>query len=209
MAYITRSQVEDYLGVDISTDLDARLDTWISYAQKWIDNYTDRTFESARSVKKFDGAGRHYLYIDDILSVSTIWMVANDATSDSGSKALSSSDFYLYQDSNPNKTPYNRIVLNPNGGYSSFDWGYQNVWIDGAWGYSETAPEDIQMTAVKLVGGVINVGKNEGIKTFSEGDFSVTYSDFDRLSSMDVSIKEVLGYYKKKSPLITGKMLRI
>jgi hypothetical protein len=66
-----------------------------------------------------------------------------------------------------------------------------------------TVPDDIKMVATKMVASIIKVGKDEAIKSFSQGEYSVTYSDFSRLMNQDVGIKSVLDWYKKK-PKITG-----
>lgn len=210
MAFITRSQVEDYLNIDIPTALDARLDTWIASAEKWIENYTDRTFEAETFVKKFDGSNKRFLYVDDLLSVSNVWFVANQATADGATRKLSTVDWLTYQEDNANKTPYNKLVLNPDGNHDYFPKGFQNVWIDGSWGYSETAPADVQQACIKLVAGIVKTSKEEGsdIKQFSEGDFSITYGGFDKIAERDISLKEVLLWYKRKDPLNSYRMYR-
>lgn len=209
MAYTTETEIENYLLTTIDSSFSSQVSSWISMAQKWIDNYTDRTFEASTETKKYDGNGRYYLYVDDLLSVTTIWMVANDSTGDANTETLAATDFYLYQEDNPNKTPYNRIVLNPNGDYQSFELGNQNIWVKGSFGYSAAAPEDIQMVATKLVAGIIETGKNGGISSFTEGDYTVNYTQFERLANQNLSVKQILDWYKRKPLITTHKMLRI
>lgn len=198
MAYTDQTSIENYLLTDIDASFSTQITTWISAVQKWIDNYTDRTFEASTTTKKYDGKSKHFLMVDDLLSVNTLWFVSNDSTSDANTNSLATTDYYLYQNDDPNKTPYNKVVLNPNGSYQTFDWGLQNIWIKGSWGYSTTVPEDIKMVATKLVGAIINTGKDGNVRSFSEGDYSVTFSN---LLNSDLSIKQVLDWYKKPSKI--------
>lgn len=209
MAYTTETDIENYLLTDIDSSFSSQITSWIASVKQWIDNYTNRTFEVAASTKKFDGNGKNSLYLDDLLSVDTIWFTANDSTSDAQTETLATTDFYLYQNDDPNKTPYNKILINPNGDYRTFEYGKQNIWIKGSWGYSATVPDDIKMVATKLVASLIKAGKDEGVQSFSQGDYSVTYRSFQSLINNDLGVKDILDWYKKKTPITGYKISRI
>lgn len=200
MAYTDKLSIENYLLTTIDSSFSTQVTSWISAAQRWIDNYTDRTFEATTLTKKFDGNNDDDLNVQDLLSVDTIWFTANDSTSDAGTRTLSTTDYYLYRNDDPNPVnqPYNRIELNRYGGYATFPYGQQNIWIKGSWGYSTTAPADIQMVATKLVASIINVGKDGNVKSFSEGDYQVT---FGNLLNSDLQIKQVLNFYKRPAQM--------
>lgn len=209
MAYTSEEQIERYLLTTIDSSFSSQVSTWISAAQKWIDNYTNRTFEAVTETKKYDGNGLAHLYVDDLVSVDTIWFTANNATADAGTITLSTTDYYLYQNDDPNRTPKNKIVLNPYGGQHCFDRGWQNIWVKGSFGYAATVPEDIQMVATKLVASIIKTGKDDGVQSFSQGDYSVTYRSFESIINNDLSVKTILNFYKKPTAINGFKMSRI
>jgi len=211
--YCSKTDIENYLLTTIDSSFNTPISSWIASVSKWIDNYTGRTFEEVNEVKKYDGNGKESLNVDDLISVDKIWFVANDATGDNMTIELASTDYYLYRDSsaNANGKPYNRIVLNPNGNNREFPgWAIQNVWIKGNWGYSAIVPDDIKMVAVKLVSALVRQGKDSGdIKSFSEGDLSITYNDFQKTLDSDLSVKGILDWYKKKERIISFKAIRV
>lgn len=195
-SYTTKQQVENYLQIDISTDLDTQVDSWIGMAEKYINTYTDRSFEASTETKKYAG-GDDSIWVDDLLSVNNVWMVENDATGDAGTTELSTTDYYLKQGDNANKTPYNKIEISENGNYNYFESGQLNIWINGSWGFSTVVPEDIKMVATKLVASIVKSGKDGNIKSFSEHDYSVTYIDFENVLNSDIGVKSVLDMYKR------------
>lgn len=200
MAYCTQTDIENYLQVGIDSSLDSQVSAWIASVTAWINRYTDRNFEATAAVRKYDGKGRDYLIVDDLLSVSAIWFVSHDSTSHANSESQTVTDFLLYQNDDPNKTPYNKLVVSP---FSSsrlvFPLGVQNIWVNGSFGYTAAVPDDIKMVAVKLVASIIKVGKDDGISQYTEADLSVSFTSFDKLLSTDLSVKEILDWYKKKT----------
>jgi len=209
MAYTTEENIENYLLTTIDSTFSTQIDTWIDMAEKWIDNYTDRTFEASTATKKFDGNGKHYLMVDDLISITSFWQVENDSTADANTDTLATTDYYLYRNDDPNKTPYNKILLNPKGDFQVFRWGKQNIWINGSWGYSSTVPDDIKMVATKLVASIVKQGKDENIRSYTEGDLSVSYGSFQSVLNSDLSVKQILDYYKKKDRFTGYLMNRI
>lgn len=212
MAYCTKTDVENYLQVGIDSSLDTQVTAWIAAATAWINRYTGRSFEASTLIKKYDGLGRNYLMVDDLLSVSALWFVSNDATSDGGSQLVSSSQYHLYQDDDPNKTPYNKLQLIPVNSYGVFPYGAQNIYVHGSFGYAASCPADITVIATKLVASIVNVGKNDQVGQYAEADLSISYISFDKLINMDLGVKEILDWYKagaKDSRLNFGKAIRV
>jgi len=201
MSYTTKQQVENYLQIDISTDLDTQVASWITMAEQYIDNFTDRHFEEVSAIRKFEGNGEDEMWVDDLLGVTLIFMVENDATSDASTIALATTDYHLKQGDDANKTPYNKIQLNENGDYDYFREGQLNIWIEGTWGYSSVVPDDIKMIATKLVASIVKTGKDGNVKSFTEHDYSVTYLEFQKVLDSDISLKTTLNMYRKVSEL--------
>jgi len=195
-SYTTKQQIENYLQIDISSDLDTQLTSWIDMVEKYIDTYTDRSFDATVAIKKYEGGGEE-IFVDDLLSVTSLWMVENDATSDASSVSLSTTDYYLKQGDNANRTPYNKIEISENGQYNYFREGQLNIFVEGSWGYSSTVPADIKMVATKLVSSIIRAGKSDNVKSFTEGDYSVTYMDFDKTLQTDIGVKMTLDMYRR------------
>lgn len=202
--YTTQEAIENYLLTTIDDVFDEQVDAWILAAQKWIENYTDRNFEAVDEIRKFDGNGECSLYVDDLLAVEEITVKWGTTT-----ETLDSTDYLLYQNDNANRTPYNKIALDIYGNYLYFYKGMQNVSVEGTWGYSETAPADIQLVCTKLVASIINAGKNGQISEYTEGDLSIKYQDFDKIASQDVAIYSVLDFYKRPAKLTGFSIQRV
>ncbi len=212
MAYCTKTDVENYLQVGIDSTLDTQITAWIEAATAWINRYTGRNFEAASGLKKYDGRGRRYLYVDDFLSISKVYFVSNDATADAGSEEISTTEFHLYQDDDSNKTPYNKLQLITGSTRGVFPMGEQNIWIEGSFGYSASVPADLKLVATKLVASIVKVGKDDGIGQYTEGDLSVSYISFDKLINQDLGVTEILKWYKdgaKESMLSFGTAVRV
>lgn len=204
--YTTIISIENYLLTEIDSSFNAQVESWIEAAEEWIENYTDREFIATDQTKKYDGNGKTTLMIDDVLSIDTVWFVENDSTADAQTETLST--YYLYQNDDPNKTPYNKIVTSPDGPKNVFEWGLQNIWIKGSFGYSTSVPADIQMITTKLVASMVRTGKEEGISQYTEADLSVTYRNFDKVVNNDVGVKKVLDWYRKKNRITGFNVIR-
>jgi len=209
MAYCTKTDVENYLQVGINASLDTQVSAWILAVTAWIERYTKRRFEASSQVKKYDGKGRNYILVDDLLSLSDVYFTSNDSTADDNTRHVDTGDILLYQDDDPNLTPYNKLELSPYSSYKSFPPGRQNIVIDGSFGFSSVVPDDIKLVATKLTASIIKVGKDDGVSSFSEGDLSLSYTQFDRLINMDVGAKDVLEFYKKKERLMGFEAIRV
>ena len=71
MPYTTETKIENYLLTDIDASLSSQVSDWITAAENWINNYTGKVFETASSVKYFDGNGKTALIVDDFITMTT------------------------------------------------------------------------------------------------------------------------------------------
>ena len=141
MAYATTIQLKDYLGITNSTD-DNLLEDFISRAEGIIDGYTGRHFEAATAAYYFqesDTDGNDLpLSGYDLLTVTKL-------TNGDGVE-ITSSDYRLFP---RNETPKWLIRLDEAKSWS-FSGGDSEISVAGTWGWSATAPLDIQHACVRL-----------------------------------------------------------
>lgn len=215
MAYITKDEVKKYLGVNWAVGLDSFIDGIISSCEKYVENFCGddkfgrRVFEAPESdvdvTKYFDGNGETRLYIGDIRELTTLIVDGTTLTVDE--------DFYLYPlNASDEGRPYERIELiqpstrlNLNSRLQSsapyiFDEGQRLVQIDGKWGFSDTAPDDIKLAVMKLVGGVIkeNIGDNDLREVTQEslGEYSASFAKIKDTANR-LGMSSMLAEYKR------------
>lgn len=154
MAYIASSDVKQYGGIpDTDTVDDAELTLLISRAQKFIEEYTGRVFQSdtdSLSTRYYTASldvNKERLWLDkDLNTVGTDGIVA-------GTDTLSSSDYVTMP---RNDKPYYAIDLTANTSLSwtepDSDGNYENVIaVHGQWAYASDTPADIQHACLRLV----------------------------------------------------------
>lgn len=142
MSYATAVQVKEYLGISGTVVDDNLLDDLIERAEGLIDAYTGRSFESTTATKYFgedDTDGQDLiLYGDDLLTVTTL-------TNGDGDE-IASGYYRLFP---RNDSPKWIIRLDESQSWSFSD-GDSEISVAGTWGYSATAPADIQHACVRL-----------------------------------------------------------
>lgn len=193
--YTNKGTIQNYLAVDIDSSLDTQINTWIAAAERYIDNYTGRTFEESLSeTRYFDGNGERELDIDEIISITSLEIL--ETSSDDVQFTLTEgrgSDYILY--------PYNetfkyRVILTVNSQVAVWSGGKQRIKITGLWGHGSTAPEDVELAATMLVAGIVEKGMKGGtVQSETLGDYTVTFKDIDNISSV-MGVKEILKKYK-------------
>jgi len=200
MSYILKSDIQNYLMINISATFDTVIDNWISAAENYIENYTGRTFEKTAGVSKlYDGDGTNELLIDDLLSLTKVEIL--DADGDVIHTIDSIDEYYLYPSSTtPFVRPYTSIVLNQsNAPIPIFLRGRQNVKVTGDFGYADTVPEDIKMVTVKIVSGFIeekNLSIAGEVKKERLGEYDVTFQDISKMAN-HLSLNSILDKYRK------------
>lgn len=217
MAYVTKQQVKNYLGITWTAELDSFIDTLISSAEKFIEEFCGdsrfgkRSFEAPSPdeavVKYFNGNGRERLYIGDVRSISSLVV--------DGVTLVENTDFYTYPlNAVAEEKPIIAIELvqpetstanaNPRQGSTIpyiFEELQRSVVATGKWGYSAVVPNDITLATMKLVGGIIkeNIGDSDLKEVTQEslGEYSTTYAKVKDIAH-SVGIPAILTPYKRK-----------
>ena len=148
MAYVAASDVVLY-GDWASSDDDALLSVLITRATAIIEEHTGRCFEAASNTRYFDAVedvhGRT-LYLDADLAV-----IASDTTITNGDGQTVAASDYVTEPRNDG--PFHAITIRNS---SSASWTYtldpeNAITIDGKWGYSVAAPDDIKHATIRIV----------------------------------------------------------
>ena len=146
MAYIDIAEAKNYIGGISGTNDDLLIEGIIDAAQAFINGYTNRVFDAV------DGVGRTFGMqdvVDDMLildrDLSAITSITNG-----DSDVLTTSEYVTVP---ANDTPYYAIKLRK---FSNLYWTYTDdpedeIVISGAWGYSETPPDDITQACKDIV----------------------------------------------------------
>ena len=142
MAYATSVQVKDYLGIASTVVDDNLLGDLITRAEGLIDAYTGRTFTAVTATKYFgenctDGQDL-MLYGEDLLTVTKL--------TNGNAVEVASGNYRLFP---RNDSPKWLIKLDEGKSWSFSD-GDSEISVAGTWGYSATAPADIQHACVRL-----------------------------------------------------------
>jgi hypothetical protein len=219
MAYITKSDIEKYLGITIDATLQTFIDLLVGMAEEYIETYCGggeiarRKFVApspdTATVRYYDGKGLTKCKIDDLREI--VSLVADGVT------LTKDEDFYLspanaVADGQPYEwieliQPQTRLTGNVN---SRIDitapyifWDKQrNVVVTGKFGYSATVPSAVKIACMKLCGVIIkeNIGDTDlrEISAQSLGDYSV---DFEKVTNAanETNINSLLDLYKRKS----------
>lgn len=224
MSYINKTEIEQYMGVQIDASLQTFIDTLISAVTRYIEQKTGSKFEApdpdSDVTRYYNGNGRTKINIDHLreftsLVVDGINLVEND-------------DFIFYPmnavaDGKPFDSieliqPETRLSRSSRIEVSSpyvFEKAQRNVVLTGKFGYSETAPEDIKVACLKMVASLIkeNIGDRELKELSSEslGDYSVSFvkvSDFaDRLGINDILAPYIAPIIKPQT--VRGTMRQV
>jgi hypothetical protein len=161
MAYATRTQVKEYLGMLAgTTSEDDLLDDIIARVQAFVDSYTGRKFEvPADTTRLFDAkmdttANRLALTFDhDLISITSI--TNGDGTS-------VTSDQYVLLPTNYSPKFAIRFKASANKYWTYEDDPEEAISIVGRWGYSLTAPLDVEQATIRLASYIYRQKDNAG-----------------------------------------------
>jgi len=147
MPYITPGQLCSYLGIDNPSAADTvQLGGFITAAQSIIDRQTGRTFEAAEATVRYLDARRdvdgYILWLGADCCQITEVLNGNDVEVTTGQ----------YVTEPRNLTPFYAIRLRSDAGLTwTYTGAYENaIAVEGHWGYSLSAPADIQQATVRL-----------------------------------------------------------
>ena len=126
-------------GGDFTSEDDGNLELAIEATSRWIDDQLDTNFYGATETRYFTTCFDDLLYIDDLISVTTLKTdTTGDGTHDT---TWATTDYWLeprnarVKSNDRDKRPYRQIRINTNGDYSfpTIDYGVE---ITGVWGYT-------------------------------------------------------------------------
>ncbi len=182
MKYTTKENIEKHLGETITENIDLYIDS----ACKYIDDYTQREFQSGdEEIRYYDGNGKQELIIDPATEVSKVeysldgitWIeIANDR----------------WETAPYNKLPIRRIMLK----WDVFYLIKRSVRITGKFGWSECPPKDIVFCATVLASAMYKGKSSSEISSERIGDYSVNFESEQGIGDLD-SIKKILNIYRK------------
>lgn len=224
MAYITKTEIEQYMGVQIDASLQTFINTLISAVTRYIEKKTGSVFEAPDPdndvTRYYNGNGRTKINIDHLREFTSLVV--------DGITLVEDQDFIFYPinavaeekpfDSIELIQPETRISRSSRIDVSSpyvFEKAQKNVVLTGKFGYSDTAPEDIKVACLKMVASLIkeNIGDSQLKELSSEtlGDYSVSYvkvADFaDRLGINDILAPYIAPISKPQS--VRGTMRQV
>jgi uncharacterized phiE125 gp8 family phage protein len=153
VAYGSLANLKTYLGITKTED-DAILTALLPRAQGIIDRYTGRTFEAVTQTRYYERIAQDWtdwrlLVVDgDLLTVTSL------KNGDAAATVISPSDYWLWPFSAPSeRAPYWGIRLKENGVTTGWEFDSDGrVEVTGTWGYSATAPADIEHATLRLAG---------------------------------------------------------
>ncbi len=134
--YATLAELKVRVGITDTGD-DAVLEAVIEAASRAIDGETGRVFYAATATRYFTAEDSELLFVDDLLSVTTLKADEDGDRTYETAWAVTDYDLEPY-----NSTPYTRIQIAPKG-TRTFPTGRRGVEIAGSWGYAATAPDAI------------------------------------------------------------------
>ncbi len=166
-SYCTLVEVKENLD-KTKTATDPAITALIARASAAIDSYTRRpdgyVALAVATARVYAGRGQPYLLIDENVAVTLV--AAKEAVDDTAYTAWAAGDWLAFHGSpqNPdfNKTPYNGLFVQPDGGYASFvggQWGGRGergavrvamptVQVTAKWGYAVTVPDPIKQACI-------------------------------------------------------------
>ncbi len=193
MAYCTTAQIKTYLGIS-ATDDDTLIGDLNTRAQKWIETYTGRVFESTgNTTRRFtvnEDTDAEWLYFDeDIASIVTVTNLADATTTET----INSTEYVTYP---RNETPYVAIRILDS---ASKDWDYADdpemgITVEGKWAYSTTAPNDIVHTCIRLASYLYRQKDSQVFNTTAIPEAGVIETPGD----MPPDLAKILDQYRRR-----------
>ena len=203
MAYITTAQLKSYMGITASTD-DALLALCIDRAQSTIESYTNRKFEAtADTTRKFTptvadvylGTGYAGDLIDDVTLGTDYDLISITSITNGDATNLPTAQVVMLP---LNTTPAWAVRIKQG---STYAWTFTDnsfgaVSITGRWGYSLTAPANIQQATLRLASNMYRQldGSPDLSNSIISADGSAIVS-----SAMAKDIEALLKPYRRRS----------
>lgn len=141
-----------------STLSDADLESILTAAQNTISRFCHRPdgflAASTATARLYPGTGKDWLTIDETPEITLV--AAKETVGDTSFTSWTTTDWIAYRGSRAepdfNKTPYNSLMVNPNGDYRRF-WqgsikGFPMVQVTAKWGYATTIPGELKEASI-------------------------------------------------------------
>jgi len=137
-AYCTLAEVRQRLSLTaVDTAGDTMLKTIITSVSRWIDDYTWRRFYAATETRYYTPDESGEIFIDDILSVSSL--KTDDNADRTYETTWQTTDYDLLPvNAALNGVPYTMISITPNGSYGFPSGVKKGVQLVGSFGYCTT-----------------------------------------------------------------------
>jgi len=155
MAYTDNSQISNFLGRALTAYETSQTSTIIGAVKVWVDKILNSTFDVAvASIRYYDGGVRN-LDIDPCTAITKVEALNDDGT---GSFVYTAGTEYIAEPQNETVKRELRKRLSP------FPRGIHRIAVSATFSeYDVTVPADIQLLTTRLVAGIINAGKYQGI----------------------------------------------
>ena len=178
--YTTKENIEQYLGEEITDNIDL----YILSAQEYIDKYCGRNFKESdeKETRYYNGSGNNELIIDAATEIDSVFISYDLGNS------FTEVDSYITEPLN--EAPIVKITLRNN----RFPNTKMSVKVIGKFGWSECVPKDITYCATFLASMMLKGHSAEEVASERIGDYWVNYRDVENKNG---SIKSILDKYKK------------
>lgn len=199
MAYTGVTEVRRYLrGLDLSplgdtTVLqDAEISDAIEKAARQVDHFTHRTFITVTETRTFDGKGRAFLPIPDLLSLNFLEIYQ---------QRIPISEILTF--------PYNQLpttaLIYPSG---VFPLGAGGIKINGLWGFSTTVPPEVaEATALLSAADILSRlsgSRDQGTSSIVQGALSQHYQEGAYAQQID---RYTLRAYHQLCPFVRWSLV--
>jgi len=193
--YTTKAKVEAYLMINISDSFDTQINNWISAAENYINNYTNRPegFENSSETKYYDGNGKTEIQIDHFNSITSVDILENQGNDSEFSLTEGAENDYITFPYNEN-TKY-KLKMTLNSKIGSFLSGAKRIKVTANFGYS-TIPKDIELATTMLVAKIVEKGQRGGdVQQERLGDYNVVINQLNK-DAIELNIPQMLNRYK-------------
>lgn len=157
--YVTLANFKEYAVPEAGTDTDddALIEIIIEGVSRYIDGQTGRWFYGSTETHYFDvPSSRRLMFDDDLISVDTL--------KNGNATEIAAAEYNLLP---KNKTPYYGLKLKEGSTvawYPDSDNNYEYVIsLEGSWGYSATAPKDIEHACLEIAKSAYHRRKGENM----------------------------------------------
>ena len=197
MAYTNKSNIQNYLMIDISDSFDTQITAWISAAENYINNYTNRPegFEtSTDETRYYDGNGLREIQIDHFTTITSVDILELQGDDSEFSLTEGADDDYITFPYN--ESPKYKLILTLNSSPGSFFKGSKRIKVVADFGFSSTVPKDIELATTMLVAKIVEKGQRGGdVQQERLGDYNVVFSQMNK-DAIELNIEQMLNRYK-------------